>query len=264
MKKLLLLLFIATAVTACKTESVDKISTSDELIDSKLKVNNGTSPTVISFSGYTWNVKNPVSTQGPGPNYWTSDNVWVDANGRLHLKLSKNPVTNRWECAEVSSTTSFGYGTFQWKVDGPLGSLDKNVVFGMFNYSGNDGYDEMDIEYAKWGNAAANNLNYTIYPATGNPNPAYATYTQSISTPDGTYTTQRFKRTANQVILKSLHGFQDGNVNLFASKTFSSPPTSISTASMPIFMNLWLFQGLAPSNNQSVEVIIHEFKYTPL
>ncbi len=264
MKKLFVLIFACASITACKTESIDKVMPKIEQAPKKLKVNNGTAPTTISFSGYTWNVKNPTATQGPGPNYWTSDNVWVDGNGWLHLKITKNPVTNLWECAEVSSATNFGYGTYQWKVDGTLGSFDKNIVFGMFNYSGNDGHDEMDIEFARWGNDAWPNLNYTIFPATGHPNPAPASYSKSITTPGGTYTTHRFKRTASQVVLKSFYGFQDGNSNMFETKTFSTPATSISTLSMPILMNLWLFEGTAPSDNQPVEVVIHEFKFTAL
>ena len=32
---------------------------------------------------------------------------------------------------------------------------------------------------------------------------------------------------------------------------------------MPIHINLWLFKGTAPKNGQEVEVIIHQFKFTP-
>jgi hypothetical protein len=32
---------------------------------------------------------------------------------------------------------------------------------------------------------------------------------------------------------------------------------------MPIHINLWLFQGKAPKNGQEIEVIIHQFKFTP-
>jgi hypothetical protein len=34
--------------------------------------------------------------------------------------------------------------------------------------------------------------------------------------------------------------------------------------SMPIHMNLWLFKPEGPTDGKSVEIIIHEFKYTPL
>jgi hypothetical protein len=216
--------------------------------------------TTLQFSGYTWNIKNSAGAQwGPGPNYWNGANVWVDANGWLHLKITKN-ANGTWNCAEVSTVQKFGYGTYQWKVEGPVNSLDKNVVLGLFNYSGNDGYDEMDVEFARWGNVNNPILNYTIYPATvGKP-----TFHEALNfSMSGTYTTHRFKRTSSSVVYKSLHGHVDNDANLFATTTCSSPPYSISKLSMPVYMNLWLFQGMAPSNGTSIEIVIHEFKFIP-
>jgi hypothetical protein len=118
----------------------------------------------ISFSGYTWTVKAPADATGPGPNIWSAANVFVDNEGSLHLKLTKNAATGKWECAEVASTEKFGEGTYQWQVEGPLATLDKNIVLGLFNYSGKDGLDEMDIEFAQWGNETFPHLNYTIWP----------------------------------------------------------------------------------------------------
>jgi hypothetical protein len=44
---------------------------------------------LISFSGYTWQVKDSVAPAGPGPNYFSSEesDVFVDGLGRLHLKI---------------------------------------------------------------------------------------------------------------------------------------------------------------------------------
>jgi len=32
---------------------------------------------------------------------------------------------------------------------------------------------------------------------------------------------------------------------------------------MPVYINLWLFQGKAPSDKKEVEIIIHQFTFTP-
>mgnify|MGYP002079094543 CR=1 FL=1 len=51
----------------------------------------------IQFSNYTWNVRiNNTVQQDPGPNYYTdsSQNVYVDSNGYLHMKITK--VNNKW------------------------------------------------------------------------------------------------------------------------------------------------------------------------
>ncbi|OAD23457.1 conserved hypothetical protein, secreted, partial [Candidatus Thiomargarita nelsonii] len=42
----------------------------------------------IVFSDITWQVKSSVSPVGPGPNYFSEDNVWLDENDWLHLKIT--------------------------------------------------------------------------------------------------------------------------------------------------------------------------------
>jgi len=218
----------------------------------------------LSFAGYTWKVTDSEGDSiGPGPNIFDPNNAWVDANGFLHLKLAKDSADGKYHCAEVELTQSLGYGIYQWSVEGDLGSLDKQVVFGMFNYSGNDGYDEMDIEYSKWGvQNNSNMLNYTLYPETGSSGSSVeVVYPFTLS---GTYTTQRFRRTSDSVTFKSLGGFYDDDTNLYASKSWTNPPNSISTLSMPVLMNLWLFHGIEPASGYSIEIIIHNFKFTAL
>jgi len=262
MKKLLGCLLIVCALTSCSKESSRtaapaKLATTGNMTPKK--VTNAT----LSFSGYTWTVKDfGAEVAGPGPNIWKTANAFVDANGYLHLKLTKNATTGVWECAEVTSLQSFGYGTYQWKVEGPVNSLDKYIVLGLFNYSGANERDEMDIEYAKWGVATNAWANYTVYPKQTD-GPANF-HMASTFTMGGTYTTNRFKRTASSVVFKTLNGFYDDDTNLAYTTTCSSPPNSISTLSMPVHMNLWLFQGHAPASNNTVEIIIHEFKFTPL
>ncbi len=215
----------------------------------------------IQFSGLTWNVKHSPSIRiGPGPNRWDKNDVWVDANGYLHLKIRRDSLTNKWFCAEVSTQQTFGYGTYQFWVEGRIDQFDKNTVLGLFNYSGNDGYDEMDIEFARWGNKRYPNLNYTIWPAQQGFN--NFSYTKEF-TLSGSYTTQRFKRTATSVKLQSLGGFYNDNTNEFATATCTNPPNAVSTLAMPVYINLWLFQGKAPSDKKEVEIIIHQFTFTP-
>lgn len=42
----------------------------------------------LQFSGYEWEVRPNESRGGPGPNRWSAENVWLDAEGKLHLKLT--------------------------------------------------------------------------------------------------------------------------------------------------------------------------------
>ena len=122
----------------------------------------------ISFSGYTWYVKSGTG-MGPGPKTWNENNVWVDALGKLHMQIKYSATTKKWECSEIWTTTSLGFGKYEWFVEGRIDLLDKNVVVGLFNYPtstiGPDGTNEIDIEFAKWGNQKNKMGNFTVWPA---------------------------------------------------------------------------------------------------
>jgi hypothetical protein len=258
MKKLVYAMAIVALAASCKKDASPAVPTEGNIQSTNADAR---AAATVQFSGYTWNVRNTGNnSEGPGPNIFNGSNAWVDASGRLHLKITKNTSTNKWNCAEIYSTQSFGLGTYQWQVEGAIGSLDKNIVLGLFNYSGRNEFDEMDVEIARWGNNAWPNLNYTVWPASSGYN--RWSYTQNFSLTGGTYTTHRFKRTSNSVAFKSMYGFYNDDTNLFASATCNAPTWSISTQAMPIHMNLWLFDGLAPSDAKEVEIIIHNFKYT--
>ncbi|SEM06223.1 hypothetical protein SAMN04488505_103268 [Chitinophaga rupis] len=218
----------------------------------------------ISFSGINWTVRDEAGTSGPDDNYWSSStsNVWVDASGHLHMKIRKDAATGRWYCAEVTSQQSFGYGTYVWKIEGRVDQLDKNIVFGLFNYkAGDDGHHEVDIEFARWGNNAWPNYNYTVYPSSGDPDSnAHHEFELALN---GTYTTHTFYRTSSAVSYRGYHGHtEDINNSFFPWTTPAGFP--VSTLALPVHMNLWLFNHLAPSNGQEVELIIHQFIYRPL
>ena len=51
-------------------------------------------------------------TMHPGPNFWSDrkSDVWVDDEGRLHLKIVKRH--GKWYCTEVTCDKIFGYGAY--------------------------------------------------------------------------------------------------------------------------------------------------------
>ena len=113
-------------------------------------------PTQISWSGRTWQVKSSQSKVGPGPNYFSAapENVWVDASSRLHLRLTYR--NGRWNCAELIGTQTLGYGTYVFEIASAVANLDANVVLGLFTWSDKApaAHREVDIEFARWGNAS--------------------------------------------------------------------------------------------------------------
>jgi hypothetical protein len=214
----------------------------------------------ISFSGYEWSVRSALTKQGPGPNYFSDSCVLVDGLGRLHLIIVKD-LKGRWLCPEITSTLKFGYGSYQFVVEGAVDHFDKNIVLGLFNYSGNDGYDEMDIEIARWGNAAYPNLNYTIWPA--KMDTAKNSATTREFTLKSTLSTYYFRRNADTVICSSFDSISTDPKNLIFSSVFTRPKTSISHLAMPVHINFWLFDGKPPDDEKAVEVIIRSFQYKP-
>ena len=209
----------------------------------------------ISFSGYEWIVSNsPNKRVAPGNNFWSDTSVWVDGNGYLHLILKLDTATNKWFCAEIKSENKFGNGTYQFWINGRIDQLDKNVVFGLFNYSGVDFYDEIDIEFAKWGNDTNQNLNYTVYPATGTNGKILGSSTALLM--DNSYSTHLYRRSTSSVIFESIYNFK-------GAKTYTKKinSTTISQKEMPIYINLWSFKSQPPSNQKEVEIIIQKFVY---
>jgi len=97
----------------------------------------------ISFSGITWDVR--TGDGGPGNQCWSDspDSVWVDAQGRLHLRIHEL-AGGGWCQAEVVAQSFARYGEHTFAVDTQLDLLDPDIVFAMFAYA-ND-RSEIDIE----------------------------------------------------------------------------------------------------------------------
>lgn len=216
----------------------------------------------LTFAGRNWTVR-PNGIGGPRNNRWCERNAFVDAKGRLHLKLTKTR-TGGWCAAEVHTTERMGFGTYQWQIDSRVDLLDRNVVFGLFNYPppevGPDATNEIDIEFTKWGYEDNENLNYTLFPkGAGIP---YRTKGFHMKL-EGTSSTHRFIWSAKDIRFQATQGHHDDNPSPIADWTYApkNPRRLIPTAPMPIYMNLWRTE--APSNDKPVEVIISDFQFTP-
>lgn len=206
----------------------------------------------ISFSGYTWKVKADEHRMGPGPNFFSDsrDNVWVDRQGRLHLRIVR--ANGRWNCAEVANLTHLGYGTYTWTTQGDLSRLDRNAVLGLFTWSDDPAYAhrEIDIEYAQWGD---------LWPR------VHGLFTVQNGTMPSPY--QRDFHFIPAV--ESVHSFtwRPGRVDFRATSGGRTVRWSTSGPHVPVpgdeltAMNLWLLEGRAPLRNQ--HVIISDFRFRP-
>jgi beta-glucanase (GH16 family) len=226
----------------------------------------------LRFSGYDWEVREQ-KVGGPGPNQWDSKNVWVDKNGSLHLKISRVQGTSgiEWHCAELTSKKKFGFGKYEFQTSSRIDQLDRNVVLGLFNYpaagQGADGTNEIDIEFARWGKSEWPNGNFTVYPATG-ARSKDDSHSFEYALPHGARdltATHRFTRATNQVTLATFAGIARAGDKSLAQWTYAPlDQRLIPQQALAMHLNLWLFQGKAPSNDKEVEVVVKKFSFTPM
>jgi hypothetical protein len=217
----------------------------------------------VDFAGYTWEVREGGG--GPGPNHWSADNVRVAADG-LHLRIAA--AAGQWSCAEVTMTRSLGFGTFVFELAGRPDRFDRNIVLGLFDYPtadiGPDGTNEIDIEFAQWGDAGNDRrLNWTVYPPSLGPPPTHHEVPLALA---GEASTHRFDWTSGGVKFASFDGWKDsGGLSPIAkwNDAPARPRHHIPRQPLPVHLNLWLFQGEAPVDGREVEVVIRSFSFTP-
>jgi len=244
---------------------------------------NVTCDRTFSWSGFTWCVKNTNESKcSPGPNYFSqsSENVWVDSAGELHLRITKR--NDRYYCAEVFTTDKVGYGEYTFYISSRVDNLDKNVVAGMFTWNDNDcrtnANSEIDIEFARWGEADDSTvIEYSVQPT--NAGAETDRFTRWAMQSGSNSSVHFLNWTPSEISWSSYSGFVNLSPkgNLIASWSFDStnaPKSKIECNSDPVIipqpeidtgldLNLWLDRGNFPSNNEEIELIMHRVDFSP-
>lgn len=215
----------------------------------------------INFSGYTWKVKASETQAGPGPNYFSDreEDVWVDGEGRLHLRIVYRD--GRWYCAEVFTEAPLGYGKYIFLLASRVDQLDKNIVLGLFTWDDTapeHNYREIDIEFSRWGEERQDYAQYVVQPWDhfGNLWRFNMVLTEDNST-------HGFDWQADQIFFQSLKGHQsfpgprEDEIGAWIYRGFDIPPAGEGNARI----NLWLFGGYPPSNSENAEMIIDGFQF---
>ncbi|MBN2090015.1 T9SS type A sorting domain-containing protein [candidate division KSB1 bacterium] len=208
----------------------------------------------IQFSGMSWFVK--AGHYGPGPNYWSdsAESVWLDAEGKLHLKIRK--IDGKWYCPEIYSEKLTTYGEHRFLVEGALDQLDKNVVLGLFTYV--DDTHEIDIEFSKWGSANHQKPgSFTVQPYTISGNSR--SFEVKLTTLQSTHL---FNWQPNFVLFSS---YQGHHTDLLPAPDLlihqwlyfgSSIPKDVHN--LRTHINFWLVDGQAPVDERNLEIVIHQ------
>ncbi len=239
------------------------------------------------FAGLEWEAESSFNkTMNPGQNYFSSaeDTVWVDQSGWLHLKIHDNGLYNKWSCASIHSVKPASYGSHRFQVIGQLGSLDKNVVLGLFLYKADqkalDQHAEIDFEFSTWGFPRKNdhgvwtepcsNAQMVLWPSwfgDFSPQPALISHYYIHST-QTTMTTHNLQWNRDQISLKSYwyHDTPPQEENLIFSiqaNPKDTPMVFFPTEDDQMFLNinLWLNDfSETTANKEPLEVMIkYEF-----
>lgn len=208
-------------------------------------------PTSLAWAGKTWTIKTSAGPVGPGPNVFAADNAWTDGSGHLHLRIDQTGGT--WTSAEIVGPESYGYGTYTFTLASRVDTLDRNAVLGLFTWSDVADYAnrEIDIEFAKWGNATnATNAQYVVQPY------GTANHLVRFSQPGLAVSSHSFTWTAGAISWES----RDATGGLIAAYSYAGSDIPV-PGDERVRLNLWLYQGAAPAGPQEVE--ISSFTYAP-
>lgn len=211
----------------------------------------------IDFGGHQWRVKPSSARVGPGFNFFSDseENVWVDAEGWLHLQITRQG--SDFYCAEVISVENLGYGTYTFEFESDVSAIDIRAVAGCFTWTDEpeSNHREIDIEFTRWGDPANANAQFVVQPASVSDN------IERFELPAGAGTTA--------------HGFTwlPGRVSFFSETTGAGErvpihnwtSTSLDTpepAGENVRLNFYLIDGMTPpASGEDMEVVVSGFRF---
>ncbi|HRX84861.1 MAG TPA: hypothetical protein P5572_07575 [Phycisphaerae bacterium] len=213
----------------------------------------------IQFAGINWTVKNGVG--GPGPNNWSdsTQSVWVDAQGRLHLKIRQSGGV--WYCSEVIAQQSFGYARYTTKISSNPELNDPNAVVGLFTYKNDN--EEIDIELTKWGNSGDPTTGqFAVQPSVPNTTSRvrFATGLSGTNPPS----THHFSWQPDYIYYQSYRGH---DTELAAPSDLMQEHTYVGSKIPPLSdatfrINFWMYQGRTPT--AEMELIVDDVIIAPV
>jgi len=217
--------------------------------------------TTIEWAGYRWEVGD--GHNDPGPNYFSTNCVSVDQDGRLHLQIVYS--NNIWWCAGVENLESLGFGRYLWHLDSPVDQLGTSVVGALFVYAPPEVWgtneNELDIEFTHaWMESSVTSVTYTVQPYTiaGNARSFYMVLTNSP-------TTHEIDWQPDRVRFRSWFGHSTSPPPdaVIADWFFVTRGIPIESGERPM-MNIWLYEGRTPSaTTETLEMVVSDFHFEP-
>ncbi len=224
----------------------------------------------IEFAGYTWRCKEGESL-GPGPNPFADgpDNVEVDADGRLRLRVTSRD--GGWHCAEIALVDALGHGEYRFVTRGRVDLLDPSLVLGMFLWEYQESYDgwdeinvanEFDVELSRWGNPQSGfNAQFVAQPWHNPGN--LSRYLLTLDSPDA-LVTHAFLWRDGQVVCRAWMGEAPEPTAETLLHHFDYTGEDVPRDEAPrVHVNLWLMYGNPPTDGQEHEIVLEGFVFLP-
>jgi hypothetical protein len=210
-------------------------------------------PRIIHFSGYDWEARSKYGDRGGKLNPYDPDNVRVDEDGSLHLRITRR--NDQWSCAEVSLRQSLGHGLYSIIVR-DVSQMDPAASLVMYTWGAGDRFHrEVDVEVTQWGDPQTrlHNAQFVVQPYFEPSN------VSRFEAPVG-LATFSFHWKPGDLLFSAAHGLP-GPGAVVASHRFTSGIPDPGGASFRI--NLYAFGKAKFPMQAPTEVIIERFIYSP-
>ena len=215
----------------------------------------GTPVSSVQWSGHSWDVTDYTDQ------VFTTNNVYVDPLGRLHMKLIYD---GSWHDFNLIQEDAVGYGTYKWTVASDVSNItdlrdggDPSFLFSPFlfdNTISQYSYGEMDIQMSKQGDPNLKyNTNWTIWSA------GPQVRTNQITGAGNTWTLEWMP----DHIKFSVQGPSQPYEEWIFTDDSKIPP---STGAMKSLITIGQLTNAPPLNNASyyeAEVVLSNYSYTP-
>ncbi len=220
------------------------------------------------FSNFKWIVKETKNIADSRYFCLTKkENVSIDKDGNLRLKLTKTGDT--WYGGEITIDSSLGYGEYSFEARIESDGLDANatLAFTIINITDNEyeGMTQTGVRFSKYSEAdAPNELEYFLYAT----DKKFA----EVQTPDNPFLLSRVKSThkigvySNYLYYSSKVGssFYEFKASDKGSNITDLPDAltfSAATENLKVIISLCLPDANETLSGKDVEVIISNFKY---
>ncbi|MBN2165068.1 MAG: glycoside hydrolase family 16 protein [Marinilabiliaceae bacterium] len=213
----------------------------------------------IYFSEIEWIEKIKNEKVGPGGNFFgiSPKNVVIKKDV-LTLTITKK--RKEYSCAEIFSSNTFGYGSYEFFIKKKLNLQDPGSVIGLFLYNENQPpfFNEIDIELSRWNGEIKENSQYAVHDDSIKP------WINRFLTPTNKiYTIHKIHYYQNKIVFESFYCKKHYSTPLlYQTALYKTNDIIKLLPSVHIRMNLWLVNG-TKLKKRNETVTITKVKFTP-